>query len=125
MKQHVSEINTRFEGLNEPTDFDDKSEDNIFNALLFLIKTVYLISGVIIALIVLRFLLLLLAFTQNNAFASFIYSLTEPFVAPFYKLLNDAPIYNAAGIELKALISVSFYLLVTWLIVRLISFVHG
>lgn len=47
-------------------------------------RIIWLVLGIIMGLLALRFLLRLLAANPNNGFADFIYSLSHPFAAPFW-----------------------------------------
>jgi hypothetical protein len=51
-------------------------------------RIVSLLFGIIVVLIALRILLLLIVANQTNAIVDFIYSVTEPLVAPFRGILS-------------------------------------
>lgn len=84
-------------------------------------KVVYIITGVIIALLSFRFLLSLLGANRENAFADFIYAISYPFVAPFFGLFNYDPQYGVARFELETLFAILVYAFVAWLIMRLVQ----
>lgn len=76
---------------------------------------------ILISLIFIRLLLKALGGNPGNAFVSFIYSLTEPFVMPFLTVFNVPVISTSIGIvELGALVAIAFYILLNYAIVKLI-----
>lgn len=83
-------------------------------------RLVYLIGGIITALLGLRFLLSLLGANRGNEFANFIYTLSHPFVAPFFGLFNYQEQFGVVRFEFETLIAMLFWGFVTWLIVQLI-----
>src|SRR4051794_7726887 len=51
-------------------------------------RAVWLVAGIILAILGLRFVLALLGANTTNAFANFIYNVSHPFVAPFFSLFS-------------------------------------
>ncbi len=84
-------------------------------------RIVYFISGVITALLALRFVFALLGANPSNAFANFIYTASRPFVAPFFGLFNYQSHYGVSRFELETLIAMAVYALVAWAIVRMVA----
>ncbi len=84
-------------------------------------QLIYLISGVITALLVMRLILALLGANTANAFAQFIYSVTLPLVAPFFGLFNYRVQYGVSRFEFETIIAIVVYGFVAWLLVRLLS----
>ncbi len=84
-------------------------------------RIVSLIGGIIVALLGLRFILSLLGANRANAFASFIYSASHPFVAPFFGLFNYQEQIGVVRFEFETLIAIAFWSFVTWMIVRLLT----
>lgn len=82
-------------------------------------RAVYLVSGIINALLAVRFLLALLGANPTNAFADFIYSVTKPLVAPFFGLFNYQTVYGEVRFEFETLIAIAVYSLIAWGIVRM------
>lgn len=83
-------------------------------------RVVYLIGGIITALLGLRFLLSLLGANRGNEFANFIYTTSHPFAAPFFGLFNYQPQFGVVRFEFETLVAMLFWGFVTWLIVQLI-----
>lgn len=94
------------------------------NLLFRLEQLIYLVFGIIEALIGIRFILRLLAANPNAGFADFIYSVTAPFVAPFYSLFG-VPGYRGSALELGDIVAIIVYALIAWLLVRLLWLAGG
>lgn len=82
-------------------------------------QVIWLLTGVLVSLIGIRFVLKLLAANPGAGFAQFVYQVTDAFLAPFAGLTATP---SAAGIvlEIPALIAMLVYALLGWVIVRLI-----
>lgn len=80
-------------------------------------QVVWLLVGLLVALIALRFVLLLLGANMNAGFGALILTLTQPFVAPFLPLFNE----QNARIEFSALIAIAVYLLLGWAVSKLLE----
>ena len=83
------------------------------------VNVVWTIVGLIEALIGLRVLLRLIAANPGNPFVHFIYSLSGVFVSPFMGIVND-PSSGGAVLEVNSIIAMLVYLLIGWVVVRLI-----
>lgn len=88
-------------------------------------RIVSLIGGIIMGLLALRFILSLLGANRGNAFASFIYNVSHPFVAPFFGLFNYQEQIGVVRFEFETLIAIAFWGLVTWMIIRLMTIGRG
>ena len=84
-------------------------------------RLVSLVGGVITMILALRFILVLLGANAANGFANFIYTLSRPFVAPFYGLFNYQPQFGTVRFEWETLVAILFWGIVTWVIVRLLT----
>ncbi len=87
-------------------------------------RLIYLAFAAIEALIGLRVLLKLIAANPNNAFASFVYGLTDRLLWPFLNL-TATPSSGDMVLDLPAFIGMFVYMLVSWLVVRLIWVLLG
>ncbi len=83
-------------------------------------RIVWLIIGLINALIALRFILLLLGANQSAGFTEFIYWASAPFVAPFTGIFGE-PTYGQSVFEISSVLAIVVYLLVGWGIARLLT----
>jgi|JRYG01.1.fsa_nt_gb uncharacterized protein YggT (Ycf19 family) len=78
-------------------------------------RVIWFLIGLLLALLALRVVLALLGADLNNAFASFIYGVTEIFVWPFRGLFNVGE-FNAgsARLEVETLFAMFIYALIGW-----------
>jgi hypothetical protein len=86
-----------------------------------LARIISLIFGIIIAFIVLRIALLLLGASQGNAFVDFVYGVSGVFVAPFYGIFGNTPVYGASVFDLSSLVAIIVYALIDWALVALVT----
>jgi len=84
-------------------------------------RVVWYIAGILIGLLAIRFLLALLGANPTNAFANFIYSITYPFVAPFFSLFSYNFRYGISHFEAYTLVAMAVYALIAYAITRLIT----
>lgn len=80
-------------------------------------QIVWLIVGLIVALIALRFVLLAVGANMNVGFGGLVLGITQPFVAPFLPLFGE----QQAQIEFGDLIAIAVYLLLGWGISKLLE----
>jgi len=80
---------------------------------------IWLLFGILEALIGLRVILKLLAANPDNAFATFIYRISRVFLIPFFGLVGE-PTADGSVFEVTSIIAMIFYLLIAWGITRLI-----
>lgn len=83
-------------------------------------RIVYYIGGILLALLVVRFLLLLFGASQGSAFVDFIYSITAVFVWPFNGIFGE-PSYGASVFDSSTLVAILVYGLLTVGIGRLFT----
>ena len=89
-----------------------------------LVQAIYLVFGIVEALIAIRFVLKLLAANPAAGFATFIYGLTAPLVAPFVGLFG-APQAGGSVLEFNALVALVVYALVAWLVAKVVWLLVG
>jgi uncharacterized membrane protein len=82
-------------------------------------QIIWLVTGVLEALIAMRVLLKLIAANPEAEFARFIYNITAVFLVPFENL-TASPSANGAVLEIPSLFAMLVYALVAWGIVRII-----
>lgn len=85
-----------------------------------LARLVYLVAGIIEALILIRIILKLLAANPSAGFTAFIYGITDPLVA-FFRGVFPAPAAQGSVLELSAILAIVVYALLAWAIVRVID----
>lgn len=83
-------------------------------------QAVYLIFGIIEVLIAIRVVLKLLAANPNAGFSSFIYGITGPLVGPFLGVFNTPSGNNGSVFELSSVLAIIVYMLLAYVIVRVI-----
>lgn len=81
---------------------------------IFIARVIYFIFGVIIAFLILRFVLLLLAANQGNGFVDFVYSIGAMFASPFFGIFGYTPTYGSSVFEVSTLVAIFVYLLIAW-----------
>lgn len=88
-------------------------------------QLIWLLTAVLVALIAFRFVLLLLGASSGSGFASFIYTVTNPFVAPFAGILNLPPLGEGSTLDAASLFAMVVYLLVAWVVVSVFQLIFG
>jgi hypothetical protein len=85
---------------------------------------VYLLFGILEALLAFRFVFRLLGANPLSGFVDFIYRVTDFFVSPFYGIFGE-PSFNgaqtAAVFDTSTIVAMLVYGLVAWVIVRLLT----
>lgn len=84
-------------------------------------RVVWYIAGILLGILAIRFLLALLGANPANVFASFIYSISYPFVAPFFSLFSYNYRYGVSQFESYTLVAMAVYALIAYAIARLIT----
>jgi YggT family protein len=84
-----------------------------------LTQIVWLLFGLLEAVIALRIVFKLIGVNEANPFAGFIYNISNLFVAPFASLIG-APAAGGMVLEISSIIAMIVYLLVAWLIERIV-----
>src|SRR5262245_40391121 len=87
-----------------------------------LIQLVWLVFGIVEALLGLRFALKIIAANPDNAFASAIYNIPAPFMFPF-RDLTITPSANGIVLELNTLIAMAVYALLTWAVFNVLAII--
>lgn len=82
-------------------------------------QMIWLLLGLLEALIALRVVFKLIGVNAANAFASLIYNVTELFVAPFASL-TGAPAAGGMVLEISSIIAMIVYLLIGWALERIV-----
>jgi YggT family protein len=84
-------------------------------------RVIWFVAGVIISLLALRFLFALLGANPTNAIANFIYTVSHPFVAPFFNLFNYNYINGSSRFEVYTLVAIVIYALIAAGLSRLVT----
>lgn len=84
-------------------------------------RVVSLLFGILVVLIAIRIVLLLLVANAGNAIVDFVYSVTEPFVAPFRGIFQfDEVVAGDATLDLAAVVALIGWLLIYLLIMAIL-----
>jgi uncharacterized protein YggT (Ycf19 family) len=84
-------------------------------------QVIYVILGIIIALIIIRVVLKALAANAGAAFTSFVYGITDPLVAPFQGIFPTPTSSRGSVFEFSSIVAIVVYALIAWVVVRLIE----
>lgn len=80
-------------------------------------RVVWLVAGILLLLLAFRFVLSLLGANPSNSFASFIYNVSHPFVAPFFGLFHYNNIqYGVSRFEIYTLVAMAVYAAIAWIL---------
>lgn len=82
-------------------------------------RVIWFIAGVLLTLLAIRFVLALLGANPENGFANFIYTLSTPFVSPFFSLFGYDFTAGASRFELFTLVAMAVYALIAYGIAKL------
>ena len=96
------------------------------NTFAWIVNAIAFLVGLLEVLLVLRFVLRVAGANTGNTFAQFIYSLSEPFIAPFSTLFISPVTGGGANIfDLNVLVAIVVYALLGWLGITLVRFLQG
>lgn len=84
-------------------------------------RIVWYIASILLILLAFRFILALLGANPENQFASFIYDVSHPFVAPFFSLFNYDMQYGVSRFEAYTLVAMLVYVVIASVIARLFT----
>ena len=86
-------------------------------------RVVWFIAGILLALLGMRFVFALLGASPANGLANFVYTVTHPFVAPFFSLFhyNYVDVNGVSRFEIYTLVAMAIYGLIAWGIARLVT----
>lgn len=85
-------------------------------------RIIWFVAGVILVLLAFRFILSLLGAGTASGFANFIYSVSHPFVAPFFGVFHYNDIqYGVSRFEIYTLFAMLVYAVVAWLLTALVD----
>lgn len=90
-----------------------------------LVQLVWLVTLVVTGLIAIRLLLLLLGANPGAAFVQFVSTITQPLVAPFAGVFQTIEFAYGGVLEPHAILAIIVYVLVGWLLTRLIWLLFG
>lgn len=83
-------------------------------------QLIWLLLGILEALIALRVVFKLIGVNASNSFAALLYNITNIFVAPFASL-TGTPQTNGMVLEISSIIAMVIYLLIAWALVQIVK----
>ncbi len=122
---HVVRSYREIDGATRPEIVNDEYDDYPVTATgtNMIARVVWIISDLLLLLLMLRFVFALLGANPANPFANFIYTLSYPFVAPFFGLFSYNDIhYGVSRFEIFTLVAMAVYTLIAYIIIRVLSF---
>ncbi len=112
---HAGNQTQRVTEVDDPTARDDH-ERNVAQ------RVVWYIFGIIITLLIIRFIFALLGANQSNGLAEFVYSVTNPLVSPFSNLFAFNGVqYGVSRFEAFTLAAIAIYTLLAYGISQLFN----
>jgi hypothetical protein len=81
---------------------------------------IWLIAGVLVALLAFRFVLALLNSGRGSGFADLIYGITDIFVAPFIGITGNPTFGQGSVVDVASLFAMVVYPLIAWVLIRLL-----
>lgn len=84
-------------------------------------RVVWFVAGILLVLLGFRFVFALLGANPANPFANFIYTVSHPFVAPFFSLFSYNLQYGVTRFEGYTLVAMAVYALIAYGIARLLT----
>ena len=87
------------------------------------VQFIWLLTGLLEALIGLRIVLKLIAANPNTPFARFIYNLSDLFLWPFFGLTVTPSANNGVVLELSSFIAMVVYAVAAWALVKILYLV--
>ncbi len=90
------------------------------SAVARVIRIIYYLFGLLELLLAARVILQLLGANDNNAVASIILGLSQPFIALFATLFSNPALGTRSVLELTTIAAMIFYAVVAWLLGRLL-----
>lgn len=88
-------------------------------------RTIWFLGGLTFIILLIRFIFSLLG-ASHVGFAGFIYTISQPLVAPFFGLFSyNSYSYGQSRLEVYTIVAMAIYLLATWLAATLASIPTG
>lgn len=97
-----------------------ESDDRTYDRNAKMEDFIWFLLTIILAIVGVRFLLVLLGAQAGSGFVRFWYNLSQPFIAPFAGMFGTTDTYTAYGnsrFELESLVAMLIYALIAYLII--------
>ena len=88
-------------------------------------QAIWLVFGILVGLIAIRFILIALGANMTLGFGAFLYAFTEPFVRPFLLLFGEQgrALRPAPNAEFGSMIAIVVYLLLAWTVTKVVELI--
>jgi hypothetical protein len=106
-----------------PPGYSESTVSRGASPLAMWINVISIVLAIVDGLIAIRFVLKLLGANAGAGFATLIYGVTGPLVAPFNGLLGNPSSGTGNQFELTSLIAMAIYALAAWLLTRIVALV--
>ena len=118
--QSVSETTTQLGDTTNTTTQVTSSQNQSEHVQNTVVNVIWYIVGLVESLLLVRFVLALLGANTLNTFANFIYSVSHPFVAPFFSLFSYKNTIDGIGrLEVYTVVAMIVYALVGYGVAKL------
>lgn len=84
-------------------------------------RIIGLLAGILLILLAFRFVLAIMGAAPSNAFAHFVFTVSYPFVAPFFGLFGYHLVYGASHVEVFTLVAMAVYAVIAWGLNKIIN----
>lgn len=83
-------------------------------------QLIWLLTGILVAMLGFRFLLALLNSGRGSTFADIVYGFTDPFVTPFVGIAGNPTFGQGSIVDVASLFAMVVYPLIAWVVIRLL-----
>lgn len=103
----------------------NNNQNSTNSPMSMLSKIIWTIAMIIVVILAIRFVFILLGANTANGFVNFIYNISYPFARPFFGIFSYHIHYGVSRVEIASLIGIVIYLLVAYLIGRLLNIANS
>lgn len=86
----------------------------------FVGRVIYVIGGLIVTLLGIRFIFSLLGANRGNVIADFVYDVSRPLLEPFFGMFNYQPQFGVVRFEFETLVAIVVYGVLFTIVARLL-----
>jgi uncharacterized protein YggT (Ycf19 family) len=109
------------ERISERTSTGVQEEPATTDSTVTAARVIWYMVGAIATILAIRFGLSLLGANRGNPFADLIYTISYPFVAPFFGLFGYQVSYGVSRFEIETLVAIAIYVVLGYGLVRLVT----
>jgi len=120
MAERVEKVTKVVEPAADRGEVREVSERSVGGSVLAA-RIIWYVAGVLLTILAFRFILTLLGANPDNFFANFIYTVSHPFVAPFFSLFGYNLQYGVSRFEIYTLVAMAVYAIIAYGLERLVT----